>query len=103
MAATKDVIFIRNVLSFMERPVTTATPLMIDNKGMWHNSRNVGISERTKHWEIWQQFVREMNLKGVIKTHLIGTDDEVADIFTKALPTSKLKFNVFRNYIMNVA
>ena len=59
VAATKDIIFVRNVLTFMGAKPAGPTPLLIDNEGMWFNVRNAGVSARTRHWELWQQFVRE--------------------------------------------
>ena len=47
-------------------------------------------------------FVRELYLKGMITVHKIDTEDEIADIFTKALPKGTNDFYKFRDYIMNV-
>ena len=64
--------------------------------------RNAGISARTRHYELWQQFVRELYMKLVLSVHLTPTDLLVADIFTKAMPKDETLYEVFRNYIMNV-
>ena len=50
----------------------------------------------------WQQFVRESQLDGNLVTYLIGTDDERADLLTKAIPKEDRKFRIFRNAILNV-
>ena len=39
---------------------------------------------------------------GMITVHKIDTEDEIADIFTKALPKGTNDFHKFRDYIMNV-
>ena len=41
-----------------------------------------------------------MHLK--LKVHLVPTDDERADILTKAIPKSDAKFKLFRNDVMNI-
>ena len=86
VAATKDLIFVRNVLTFMGAKPAGPTPLIIDNEGMWFNVRNAGVSARTRHWEMWQLFVRTgyTNLKLTI--HKVLTGSELADILTKAMP-----------------
>jgi len=50
---------------------------------------------RTKHIETHYHFVREKVLTQDIELQQIGTGDQVADIFTKAL--AKAKFEVFRS------
>ena len=103
VAATKDIIFVRNVLTFMGKPPNGPTPLMIDNKGMWFNVRNSGVSARTRHWEMWQQFVREAftNLKiAVLKT---PGNFEVADILTKPAPREAHLYKSYRGTVLNSA
>ena len=65
-------------------------------------SSNPGVSARTRHYELWQQFVRELYLKNVLSVHLTPTNLLVADIFTKAMPKVEADFETFRNYIMNL-
>ena len=103
VAATKDIIFVRNVLTFMGKPPNGPTPLMIDNKGMWFNVRNSGVSARTRHWEMWQQFVREAftNLKiAVLKT---PGNVQVADILTKPAPREAHLYKSYRGTVLNSA
>jgi hypothetical protein len=70
---------------------------------MWHNVRNAVMSARTKHFELWQQYVRECYMRLKLAVHLASTDDERADILTKTIPKSDAKFKLFRNDLMNVA
>ena len=44
VAATKDIKFIRQILTFLEMTPKGPTPLLIDNEGMWFNVRNSGLS-----------------------------------------------------------
>ena len=45
--------------------------------------------------------VKLLYMRGIVAPFLISTNDMVADIFTKALPSSK--FFKFRDYVMNIA
>ena len=100
VAATKDVTFVRNILTFMWCAPSGPTPLLIDNEAMWFNVRNTGVSARTRHWELWQHYVRDAYERLVISVHKVGTNDEVADLFTKPLPKDG-KFASFRDYMLN--
>ena len=46
---------------------------------------------RTKHIEVHYHFVREQVLAGDIDLVYVGTEEQVADIFTKALGAEKLR------------
>ena len=82
--------------------VKKPVPLLTDNEGMWFNVRNASVSARTRHWELWQQFVRECYLRLLITIHLVSTAVEVADILTKALPKDDPRFKKFRDILMNI-
>ena len=84
VAAAKDIIFVRYLLTFMGMKPTGPTPLLIDNDAMWKNIRNAVLSKRTRYWELWTGFVRSCYERLVLTVHLIKTDDEFADLFTKA-------------------
>ena len=98
----KDLKFVRNVLTFMWALPQRRVPLLTDNEGMWFNVRNASVSARTRHWELWQQFVRECYLRMIITIHLVSTVIEVADILTKALPKDDYRYKKFRNILMNI-
>lgn len=46
---------------------------------------------RTKHVEVDVHFVREMVLSKELKIKYVSTEDQVADVFTKALSIPKFK------------
>ncbi|MEQ5265897.1 Ty1/Copia family ribonuclease HI, partial [Escherichia coli] len=47
---------------------------------------------RTKHVEIDYHFVRDRVAKGDIQVNFISTKDQLADIFMKALSSSRFNF-----------
>jgi hypothetical protein len=78
-------------------------PLPIDNAGMWFNIRNEGVSGRTRYWDLWMHFTREMYQKGMLEPHKVDTTEERADIFTKAMSMKAMAdYFKFRNDIMNI-
>lgn len=98
----KAVKFTRAVMSFLEMIIKGPTPLLVDNEPMWFNVRNDVVSVDTSHWGVWQRFVRECYLHLIIDAFKIGTDDELADLLTKAIAREDEKYKRFRNDIMNI-
>ena len=101
VAATKDVKFARSILAFLWRAVTSPTPLLIDNSGMWFNVRNDVLSKNNRHWEIWELYVREGYLTLLISIHKVHGEEERADILTKPLPKEDSRYLRFRNDLLN--
>ena len=60
-----------------------------------------GATKRTLHFDRWLHFAREMCLHNRIEIFLTGTDDMMADGFTK--PVDKTKFLKCRDYILTKA
>lgn len=52
-------------------------------------AENPVFHARTKHVEVHYHFIREKVLKEEIEMQQIRTDDQVADLFTKGLSSSK--------------
>ena len=62
--------------------------LLCDNKSAVKIATNSVQYSRTKHIDIRHHFLRDHVNKGDIKIDGIGTDDKLADIFTKPLAYS---------------
>ena len=76
--------------------------MMIDNEGMWFNIRNEGVSQRTRWWDLWLHFCREMYLKLLLTPCKVDSEEERADIFTKAMTKASDDYFKFRNDLMNI-
>ena len=61
-----------------------------DNLSSIQLARNPVFHARTKHIEVHYHFIRERVLAGDIDLAYVGTDEQVADIFTKVLGAEKL-------------
>ncbi|XP_019178886.1 PREDICTED: uncharacterized protein LOC109174048 [Ipomoea nil] len=62
------------------------------NLGVTYKCANHIFHARTKHVEIDYHFVRDRVANGDIHVNFISTNDQLADIFTKALPGSRFSF-----------
>jgi hypothetical protein len=60
-------------------------PLLCDNESAIKIAYNPCEHSRTKHIDIRHHFLRDYAIKGDIVISHVGTDDQLADIFTKPL------------------
>jgi hypothetical protein len=68
-----------------------------DNQAALTLITNKVISTKSKHIDIQHHFVRERVARGEIKFEYVSTEEQAADIFTKALPEPK--FHKFRQML----
>jgi hypothetical protein len=71
--------------------------LLVDNKAAIQLCKNPVFHERSKHIELKYHYIREQLEKGHIAVEFIGTNDQLADIFTKSL--GRVKFQELRGRI----
>ena len=69
----------------MSRPAPLPITLYTDNSACRDICDKEGVAGRTRHFDRWLYYCREMRVAGVIRMALIGTKMQIADIFTKAL------------------
>jgi len=65
------------------------TILYRDNQSAITLTRDTQFHARSKHFDVQNHFVREKVENGVIDIIYIPTDNNIADVFTKALPKAK--------------
>ncbi|OKP08903.1 hypothetical protein PENSUB_5509, partial [Penicillium subrubescens] len=63
-------------------------PLYIDCNSALKLTRNPEFHNKSKHIDVKHHFVREKLAEGLINTQRVNTKDNLADVFTKALPRS---------------
>nr|GFC84814.1 putative ribonuclease H-like domain-containing protein [Tanacetum cinerariifolium] len=70
------------------------TTIFIDNQSTICIVKNPVFHQRTKHIEIRHHFIRDANEKNLIQVLKIHTDDNVADLLTKAFDGPRFEFLV---------
>ncbi|KAL3615224.1 hypothetical protein CASFOL_040885 [Castilleja foliolosa] len=89
-SVSSEIIWLLKILKDLRIPVSCST-LFCDNKAALHIAQNPIFHERTKHIDIDCHFVREYVLKGTIKLLPVSSSNQIADIFTKALPIASFQ------------
>ncbi|GKB54912.1 hypothetical protein Tco_0905665 [Tanacetum coccineum] len=67
-------------------------PLYNDNKSAIALCCNNVQHSRSNHIDIRYHFIKEQVENGLVEQYFIGTEYQLADIFTKALPRERLEF-----------
>jgi len=89
--ATKEAIWLRNLLSDIGRRCENATTIMTDNQSAIKLIKNPEFHSRTKHIDVRYHFIREKFIKHEIDVKYIPSKNQLADIFTKGLPRDQFK------------
>ena len=89
--AACEVAWLQMLLGDLGIQVQVPVVIHCDNLSSIQLARNPVFHARTKHIEVHYHFVRERVLAGDIDLTYVRTDEQVADIFTKALGAEKLR------------
>ncbi|KAD4888381.1 hypothetical protein E3N88_20454 [Mikania micrantha] len=86
--AVAELIWLKSLLQ--ELGVVSQSPtLWCDNLGATYLSANPVFHARTKHVEVDFHFVREQVAQGKLNVKFISTNDQLADVFAKPLPSHR--------------
>ena len=91
-STTKDIIWFRRLLSNLGFHQTAPTPLFSDNQSAIRLVHNPEYHRRTKHIDIVYHFIRDHQRQGAINVCYTPTETQLADLFTKALPTDRFTY-----------
>nr|GEY56523.1 Gag-Pol polyprotein [Tanacetum cinerariifolium] len=69
-------------------------PIYCDLKSTIAISCNLVQHTRTKHIDVRYHFIKDHVEKGTIELYFVGTEYQLADLFTKSLPEARFKFLV---------
>uniref|UniRef100_A0A2N9EK04 Reverse transcriptase Ty1/copia-type domain-containing protein n=1 Tax=Fagus sylvatica TaxID=28930 RepID=A0A2N9EK04_FAGSY len=86
-----ELAWLRQVICDLGLYLASAPIMWCDNTSALALASNPVFHGRTKHIEVDYHFIRERVVRGDICLQFISTNDQVADIFTKALPTPRFQ------------
>nr|GEV09530.1 retrovirus-related Pol polyprotein from transposon TNT 1-94 [Tanacetum cinerariifolium] len=78
-------------------------PIYCDLKSAIAISCNPVQHSRTKHIDVRYHFIKEHVEKGTIKLYFVKTDNQLADLFTKALPVDRVNYLARRLGMRNLS
>ena len=88
---TQEVFCTRAMLKIFGHEQVGATQVWGYNQGAIALATNAGYNARTKHVDMRHHFIRENVAVNTIMVDYVGTEDQLADMLTKALGMKKLK------------
>lgn len=91
-SVTAEVIWIRKIVTaILGAQATGASSIYCDNKSTLAMAMNPVFHDRTKHVEIDHHFIREKLQSSQIELRFVGSAEQLADCFTKALDKRRHK------------
>ncbi|KAL0559650.1 hypothetical protein IC582_000013 [Cucumis melo] len=91
-ATANQALWLRKILLDLDLEQKKSTEILVDNKAAIAISHNPVFYKKTKHFNIKLFFLREVQKSGEVILVYCKTEDQVADILTKPLPTCKFEF-----------
>ena len=87
--AASEVTWLVRLLDELQIKNLTPVTLYCDNQSALHIAKNPTFHERTKHIEIDCHFTRDKVLEGLLQLSYLPTTHQLADVFTKILPSTQ--------------
>ena len=86
---SREAIFVRGLLTAVGFFLQEPTDIYGDNNASIEFAKNPCAHHKSKHLDIRLHFIRQKIEEEVVTVKKIGTQDQIADIFTKALPRAQ--------------
>jgi hypothetical protein len=80
-----EIMFLKQVLEFMEIKVKLPIIVKVDNVGAIYLANNAVSGPRMKHVDIRYHFVRDLIEEGIIEVAFVKSEENDSDVFTKNL------------------
>ena len=90
--ATKEALWIRHILEEIHPESSLVVPLHCDNQSAIALAKDNKFHQRSKHISIRYHFIRNTVRNNEIAISYIPSTENIADIFTKALPRPQFEY-----------
>ena len=90
-AAVNQAIWIRKILAHLHMNQLEPTKIYVDNQAAISIANNPVFHGRTKHFKIKLYFLREAQKEEEVTLLYCRTNDQIADVLTKALPKASFE------------
>ena len=90
--AYKEVVWLKKLLSDLFEGKLDLTIIHCDNQSCIKLSENPLFHNRSKHIEMRYHFFRDLVQRGALKLQYIRIDEQIVDILTKLLTTTKFVY-----------
>ncbi len=87
--AAREAVWLGRICCDLQLLDVPTVELLCDNESALQMGRNPADTSRTKHIDVRYHFIRQCVANGAIVLTFVPTDDNCADLFTKALPRAK--------------
>jgi hypothetical protein len=84
--ATKEAVWLRQLLSKLGQDMSSPTVLCIDNQSTITIAWNPEFHDRTKHIDVRYHFLRQVVDDGMVELTYTPTGEQVANVLMKGLP-----------------
>lgn len=91
-SAACEAVWLRRLLEDLNEKQTGPSIIHYDNKSAISITQNPALYGSTKHIDMRYHFIRDLVRDGTIEVTPCSTNDQVTDIFTKALPNRKHEY-----------
>ena len=99
-SAAQEGKFLKSLITDMMGTDVNNFVLYCDNQGSLALAKNPVQHQRSKHIDIRYHFVREVVKSGSLDLYYVPTDENIADMFTKSINSTK--FRKFRDLVMGM-
>ena len=100
-SATTETMWLMNLLKELKLTLIKPPLLLCDNVGANYLYANPVFHSQMKHISMDYHFVREQVQSGKLQVSYVSTKDQLADILTKPLPSSKFEDFRVKNKVTN--
>ena len=90
--AACEAIWLRRLLSDLQQKIEEPTVICCDNMSTIAMTKNLVFHARTKHIELRHHFIRDLIGEGEIQLQFVSTNDQPADVLTKAATVDRMEW-----------